>query len=253
MKPAPQTNIPMTRTLSFCALVAIAAPVLAFPAARLAIAQDAPQPVVPANPVPSANPAPTPSESPESAPASDAPTDAAMPAPEPLVSPEASAAANTVTYADESMSVDYPVDWQVELKDDGSVAIVNVPEADADLVDTQIFRMAAAPGAVVNANLDSFRAEGSAVSRYSTVTVDGQDALTVWLSERPDDLGQAIATFIGYGEAETIFLFSRYSEANPAAEEDILLMHSSFANLATLPTAEPGPTTEPEAIAPEAP
>ena len=146
---------------------------------------------------------------------------------EPLVSPAAEG--STTTYADEGMSLDFPASWQVEMIENG-LMIANVTTVESELVATQVVRMAAPPGPVVNANIDSFIEEGSAVGRYRTVEIDGQEALVMWLSERPDELTGAIATFIGYGD-ETILIFSRYSPDNETAEADILRLHTSFANL----------------------
>ena len=136
----------------------------------------------------------------------------------------------TTTYTDEEMSIDFPADWQVEMIENG-LMIANVTTVESELVATQVVRMAAPPGPVVNANIDSFIDEGSAVGRYRTVDIDGQEALVMWLSERPDELTAAIATFIGYGN-ETILLFSRYAPDNETAEDDILRLHTSFTNLA---------------------
>lgn len=134
--------------------------------------------------------------------------------------------ADIISYADEKISVDYPAAWKLERLDDG-IMISSVAETPAELVATQIVRMAAPPGAVVNANIESFTEEGSAVARYSRATIDGQDALMMWLSDRPDELGSAIATFIGY-DNETVLLFSRYAPENTTAEEAILQLHASF-------------------------
>lgn len=185
--------------------------------------------IVPANPLP----APTPGSSPpiEEPPAEDLDLEeieSELPEPEPLVSPAAEG--STTTYADEGMSFDFPADWQVEMIENG-LMIANVTTVESELVATQLVRMAAPPGPVVNANIDSFIEEGSAVGRYRTVDIDGQEALVMWLADRPDELTGAIATFIGYGD-ETILIFSRYSPENETAEADILRLHTSFANLA---------------------
>ncbi len=164
----------------------------------------------------------------QSDPLSPAQTPALPAAPTPLVAPDDTV--ETVQYSDQAMSVDYPASWQVEVIDNG-IMISSVPETDADLVATQIVRIAAPPGPVVDANIDSFIGEGTAVSRYRTVDIDGQSALVMWLAERPGDLSRAIATFIGYGD-ETVLLFSRYAPENPMAEADILRLHSSFTKLA---------------------
>ncbi len=140
--------------------------------------------------------------------------------------------AETANYSDGEISIDYPVTWKVEVDEAGDVAIANIPAMPTDAVETQIFHVASPPGPLVDANIDSFIEEGSAVSRYRSVTIDDQSALVIWLSERPDDLSNAIATFIDYGD-NTIMLFSRYDAENVAAEDSILRLHSSFTNLAT--------------------
>ncbi len=92
--------------------------------------------------------------------------------------------AGIANYSDEAISIDYPATWQIEVADD-SLKITNLPDTEADLVATQIFQIDAPPGPLVNANIDSFLEEGSTVGRYRTITVDGQSALVMWLSDRP--------------------------------------------------------------------
>lgn len=185
------------------------------------------------------------------APAAESPVD--FPEPEPLFGPvdggadssgqgsdidSGVAAIETANYSDGEISIDYPVTWEVEVDETGDVAIANIPATPADAVETQIFRVASPPGPLVDANIDSFIEEGSAVSRYRSVTIDDQSALVIWLSERPDDLTNAIATFIDYGD-NTIMLFSRYDPENATAENSILRLHSSFTNLAMSVDAAP--------------
>ncbi|MEL6604733.1 MAG: hypothetical protein AAFP20_16085 [Cyanobacteria bacterium J06614_10] len=162
------------------------------------------------------------------------PAEEALPPPESLIESEAEAV-EMANYSDGKMSIDYPATWQVEVDDSGIVAIEAAPTAGFQQVITQVFRVDSPPGPLVDANINSFIEEGSAVSRYRSVEIDEQTALVMWLADRPDELSSAIATFIGYGD-ETIFLFSRYSPdvADPGAadiEESILRLHSSFSNL----------------------
>ena len=153
---------------------------------------------------------------------------------------------STAHYADEKISVNYPATWQLKMLDDG-ILISSDATVPTELVATQVVRMAAPPGAVVNANIESFKEEGSAVARYSRATIDGHDALVMWLADRPDELGSAIATFIGY-DNETVLLFSRYAPENTAAEADILQIHTSFTDPAAT-VALPENTTSPNTTA----
>lgn len=163
-----------------------------------------------------------------------------LPLPEPLVQPDETA--EVARYVDEAIAVDYPAAWKIQVVD-GTITIENVSETAENAITTQIFQIASPPGPVVNANIDSFIAEGSAVGRYRTVTLDGQNALVMWLSDRPNELPSAIATFIGYGN-QTILLFSRYSPTNEGAEADILRLHSSFTNLVVMPPISEVPSPE---------
>ncbi len=214
----------------------------------MAAAQSAPMQIVPANPVQNtpvapdepalSDPAlPNDSTSPDSS-APTAPSVSEFLSPQPLVEP--AAAGTTTNYSDTVMSVDFPPDWKAEVVDENIVMIANVTTEEANLVATQVVQMAAPTGAVVDANIDSFIEEGSAVGRYRTVTIDGRKALVMWLSERPDDsLTNAIATFIDYGN-NTVLIFSRYSPDNAVVEDDILRLHSSYHSL-TAASADAAP------------
>ncbi|MEM6450089.1 MAG: hypothetical protein AAF703_07240 [Cyanobacteria bacterium P01_D01_bin.105] len=150
------------------------------------------------------------------------------PAPERLVQP--ADADDVIRYSDDTMAVSLPKAWEIKEIENG-IMVSNLTTTPAELVATQIVNIEAPPGAVVNANIDSFMEEGAIVGRYRTVMIDGQSALVMWLSNRPDELSNAIATFIGYGN-QTVLLFSRYASDNETAEESILQMHTSFSNLA---------------------
>lgn len=171
----------------------------------------------------------------------------ANPMPEADVLVEPAAASDVTIYSDSAMSISFPKRWEVETIDNG-ILIANVTTVPTELVATQVVNIAAPPGAVVNANIDSFVEEGAAVGRYRTITIDGRSALVMWLSNRPDELSEAIATFIGYGN-QTVLLFSRYAPENETAEERILQMHTSFANLAIQTAAVE--EAEPEEAEPE--
>lgn len=242
----------MISTVRFSLLVAFGSLAMgAVPAVAQSTNQAAAEPmqIVPANP--SQNTLPEPAASDPSMPATSmpapsmpAPADSEAATPEPLVQP--ATAGETANYADAVMSVDYPVDWTVEIVDDTTVMIANVTTEETGLVATQVVQMAAPPGAVVNANIDSFVEEGSAVGRYRTVTIDGREALVMWLSERPDTLTEAIATFIDYGD-KTVLIFSRYSPDNATAEEDVLRIHTSYRS-AVAEAVDPAPNPAPDLV-----
>ena len=221
----------LAKTSTRCALAGAIAAALATTSTWTSACAQSPLPSSEENIQP-ANPLELPAEVPAEVEEVPAETLESLPAPgssieSPLVE-SSEDSVDTVNYADEEISVDYPAAWQLETLEDG-ILISSAATTPTELIATQIVRMAAPPGAVVNANIESFTAEGSAVARYSRATIDGQDALVMWLSDRPneDSLESAIATFIGY-EDETVFLFSRYASENTAAEASILQLHNSF-------------------------
>ncbi|MEL6938457.1 MAG: hypothetical protein AAFO84_04620 [Cyanobacteria bacterium J06598_1] len=173
-----------------------------------------------------------------SAPAAESPAE--VPATTPLIIDESVDPVETANYSDGTLSIDYPATWEISVDEAGDLAIDNASDVLLDRVETQLFRVASPPGPLVNANIDSFIEEGAAVSRYSSVEIDEQSALVMWLADRPDEeLSSAIATFIGYGD-NTIMLFSRYAPENATAEDSILRLHSSFTKLSDtdLPESE---------------
>ncbi|MGD1896181.1 MAG: hypothetical protein ACFB16_04420 [Phormidesmis sp.] len=187
---------------------------------------------------------------PASEPASELAPPAEFTSPEPLIPAEDDAdVPEMANYSDGNISIDYPATWEVDLNETGEIAIDSATESLESKVETEVFQVAAPPGPLVDANIDSFIEEGSAVSRYSEVTIDDQSALVVWLADRPEELSSAIATFIGYGD-NTVFLFSRYNPDNATAEDNILRLHSSFTNL-TLSEADADADGVTESVSPD--
>jgi hypothetical protein len=137
----------------------------------------------------------------------------------------------TANYSDGQMSIDYPVNWQIAVSPDGNLQILDGTQGSADEVVTEVFVVDSPPGALINANIDSFIEEGAAVGPYGQVTIDEQRAFTILLADRPQTLSRAIATFIGY-EDQTVFLFSSFTPENEAVEDRLLALHGSFQKLA---------------------
>lgn len=134
---------------------------------------------------------------------------------------------STANYSDDQMSIDYPASWQIVVNQDGNIQILDGTEGSADQVVTEVFVVDSPPGALINANIDSFITEGSVVGPYGQVTIDDPEAFTIWLAERPMALSRAIATFIGYDD-QTVLLFSSFMPENEAVEDRLLELHSSF-------------------------
>ncbi len=145
------------------------------------------------------------------------------------------------------MSIDYPVNWQIAVSPDGNVQILDGTQGSADEVVTEVFVVDSPPGALINANIDSFIEEGAAVGPYGQVTIDEQRAFTILLADRPQTLSRAIATFIDY-EDQTVFLFSSFTPENEAVEDRLLALHGSFQKLAAEPESPETDSAESGAV-----
>ncbi|MEM8503109.1 MAG: hypothetical protein AAF716_08155 [Cyanobacteria bacterium P01_D01_bin.1] len=137
----------------------------------------------------------------------------------------------TANYSDGRVSIDYPISWLISVEPDGTVQILDGTKGSADEVITEIFVIDSPPGVLINANIDSFIEEGAAVGPYGQVTIDDQQAFTIWLADRPRTLSRAIATFIGY-EDQTVLLFSSFRPENEIVEDRLIDLHSSFQKVA---------------------
>ncbi|MGB3788970.1 MAG: hypothetical protein WA949_13245 [Phormidesmis sp.] len=162
-------------------------------------------------------------------------------------------AAAKANYSDGELSIDYPVSWQIVTDQNGNLQILDGTKGSPDNVVTEIFVVDSPPGVLINANIDSFISEGSAVGPYGQVTIDDQRAFTIWLADRPRTLSRAIATFIGYGD-QTVMLFSSFTPENEAVEGSLLELHSSFKKVTDadteLESTEPD-GTEPDSTEPD--
>jgi hypothetical protein len=154
------------------------------------------------------------------------------------------ALADFVTHTESNaFRIQYPQAWQVDQLGEDTIEIVSTePDPTMD-IHTKVQLLRENPDAVVNRSIDAFVAEEVLVRRYSLVRVDNQSGFRIWMGNHRDQQsgmqGNAIATFIGYGEDQTAVLLSQYSPDNPEAEELILQMHDSFVNTG-IATAERG-------------
>ncbi|MGD1951094.1 MAG: hypothetical protein ACFB14_15800 [Leptolyngbyaceae cyanobacterium] len=130
-------------------------------------------------------------------------------------------------YDSTKFSVDYPRGWQVDPQGDTGVAIISTGN-DANMpIRTEIIMLREDPQTAVPQRLDQIVTEAIAVERYTLVAIDGQSGFRVWY--QPENGQQALITFVGYGNEQTVVLSSQYAQ-DADAEAVVTQIHESFVN-----------------------
>ncbi|MEM1251970.1 MAG: hypothetical protein AAGI69_06020 [Cyanobacteria bacterium P01_H01_bin.21] len=132
-----------------------------------------------------------------------------------------------VRYDSTKFSVDYPRGWQVDPQGDTGVAIVGTDNDVNMPIRTDIVMLREDPQTAVPQRLDQIVTEALAVERYTLVAVDGQSGFRVWY--QPEAGQQALITFVGYGNEQTVVLSSQYAQ-DADAETVVTQIHESFVN-----------------------
>ncbi|MEM1238352.1 MAG: hypothetical protein AAGI45_00775 [Cyanobacteria bacterium P01_H01_bin.26] len=130
-------------------------------------------------------------------------------------------------YDSAEFSVDYPMGWQVSPHGETGVEISGTADGVTMAIRTEIVVFREDPQTSVPQRLDQIVAEALSVQRYSLVTVDGQSGIRIWYESEADR--QALVTFVGYGNQQTVVLTSEYAQA-AIAEPLATQIHDSFVN-----------------------
>lgn len=130
-------------------------------------------------------------------------------------------------YESAQFSVDYPRGWEIAPQGTNGAVIVRTADDVHMPIRTDIVLLRENPQTAVPQRLDQIVAEALSVQRYSLVAVDGQSGFRVWYE--PKSGQQALTTFVGYGDAQTVILSSEYAQ-DEAVEHLVTKIHESFVN-----------------------
>ena len=139
-------------------------------------------------------------------------------------------------YDSTQFSVDYPRGWQVDPQGDTGVAIVSTGNDATMPIRTEIIMLREDPQTAVPQRLDQIVTEALVVERYMLVAIDGQSGFRVWY--QPEAGQQALITFVGYGNEQTVVLSSQYAQ-DADAEAVVTQIHESFVNHSVAQAATP--------------
>ncbi|MFG6103233.1 PsbP-related protein [Leptothoe sp. EHU-05/26/07-4] len=152
------------------------------------------------------------------------------------VKQEPSAPSEFARYESAKFSVDYPREWQIASQEDNGVEIVSIADGVNMPIRTDIVMLREDPQTAVPQKLDQIVADAVAVQRYSLVAIDGQSGFRIWYE--PEAGQQALITFVGYGNEQTVVLSSQYSQVEDA-EVLVTQIHDSFVNHSIARAAKP--------------
>ncbi|ASC73958.1 hypothetical protein XM38_049320 [Halomicronema hongdechloris C2206] len=128
----------------------------------------------------------------------------------------------------------FPLAWQVEQHQDGSISITNHgtddPERASQATDvlTEVRLVQEHPQDYVPQAIETIAENGYQVIHYRPVVVDERSALRLWMAELPDDLANAMTTYVGYASYGTAVITSYYGEPTAEGEALIEQVHDSF-------------------------
>ncbi|MGB3202651.1 MAG: hypothetical protein WBA99_17220 [Nodosilinea sp.] len=147
----------------------------------------------------------------------------------------------TTRYAD-LFSIAFPVGWQVNAQADAPQVVAASAGATGSLpaIRTEITWQEAPPQAVVGESLNAIRAEGYTVSRYDAAIIDGVTAVRLWLSDIPNELPNALVTYVGYPTA-TATITSYYGDTSANLDPVLMAIHQSFARASTAAAEDAAP------------
>jgi len=128
----------------------------------------------------------------------------------------------------------FPEGWQVEQHQDGSISITNYGPADPERaaqptdVLTRVQLVREHPQDYVPQAIDAIAENGYQVVHYRPVVVNERSALRLWMADLPDDLPNAITTYVGYASYGTAVITSYYGDPTAEGEALIEQVHDSF-------------------------
>jgi hypothetical protein len=158
----------------------------------------------------------------------------AAPTSEPTTSEPPGLPDNFASYTYEDLfSVGFPNGWQAtEHSASPQVILSNAGQAagQANGVRTEVTWFDQPPGVVVPQALQEIQTNGYRVIRYEPQTINGTSALSIWLTDLPEELSNAYLTYIGY-ENTTAAVISYYAESNQEVETLVGNIHRSFQRL----------------------
>jgi hypothetical protein len=134
------------------------------------------------------------------------------------------------TYTGTAFSIQYPQGGSVSSATEDTIEIVSPRVAPTVSIHTQVQLLRENPEVVIERGIDGLISEQVRVGRYNLVTVNGHSGIRLWVSDRAGERANAVVTYIGYGDAQTVVLTSEYSSDDPEAESIVVQMHDSFVN-----------------------
>lgn len=95
-------------------------------------------------------------------------------------------------------------------------------------VKTEVTWITEFPDTFVERELEALIAQNYPIRRYTTVEVDGQTALRLWVSDLPTGYSEQLITFIGYEDVGTAKIVTSHNAYS--LERDVLIeqIHDSF-------------------------
>ena len=127
-------------------------------------------------------------------------------------------------------TIEFPTDWQVSQQTQApQVTALTTPTA-TPAMRTEITWHERPPAEVVPPALQAIEANGYNVASYDAVSIDNTTALRIWLTNLPEDLPNALMSYIGY-PSHTAVIVTYYNGQSTDVDNLISSIHQSFQRL----------------------
>jgi len=127
-------------------------------------------------------------------------------------------------------TIGLPANWRVSQQSQAPQVTAQAPAGGAIPMRTEITWHDRPPAEVVPPDLEQIETQGYEVANYDAITINDTTALQIWLTNLPEDLPNALISYIGYPN-QTAVIVTYYNGQSTAAEDLISSIHQSFQRL----------------------
>ena len=128
-------------------------------------------------------------------------------------------------------TIGLPANWQISQQSQAPQVTALAPAGDPAPMRTEITWHDLPPAEVVPPALEQIQTQGYQVVNYDAITINDTTALQIWLNNLPEDLPNALISYIGYPN-QTAVIVTYYNNGQSTGAEDLISsIHQSFQRL----------------------
>ena len=127
-------------------------------------------------------------------------------------------------------TIGLPANWQINQQSQAPQVTALAPAVGPAPMRTEITWHDRPPAEVVPPALEQIETQGYQVANYDAITINNTTALQIWLTNLPEDLPNALISYIGYPN-QTAVIVTYYNGQSTDAKDLSSSIHQSFQRL----------------------